>query len=69
MRLPPARVLDTEERSDLEKGDDVRKVGNRVPCAAGCGRMRSHFRLDPTTRPNRILQKKSIPSCPENTMS
>ena len=47
----PARVLNSEEQSDHEKGGHVRKVGNCVPCAAGCGRMRSHFRLDPTTRP------------------
>ena len=27
----------------------MRKMGNCVPCAAGCGRMRSHFRIDATT--------------------
>ena len=97
--VSPARVLDSEEPSDHEKGGHLRKVGNFVPCAVGCGTMRSHFRLDPTTKPGgclsvdipgphvrlqmihsslsfwaimlltikRILQKKSIPSCPENT--
>ena len=41
-----ARVLNSEEQSGHEKGGHVRKVGNCVPCAVGCGRMRSHFRLD-----------------------
>ena len=41
-----ARILDSEETR--EKGGHVRKMGNRVPCAAGCGRIRSHFRIDPT---------------------
>ena len=53
--LRQARVLDSEERSDCEKGGHVRKVGNCVSCAAGCERLSSHFRLDPTTRPTRCL--------------
>ena len=39
----------------MKGGGHVRKVGNCVPCAPGCGRMRSHFRLDPTTRPGGCL--------------
>ena len=50
-----ARILDAEERNDNEKGGHVREVGNCVPCAAGGGRMRSHFRLDPPTRPGGYL--------------
>ena len=49
--VAPARVLDSKERIDREKSGHLRKAGNCVPCAAGCGRKRSHFRLDPTTRP------------------
>ena len=53
--VAPTRILDSEERSDHEKGGHVRKFGNSVPCAAGCGRTRSHFRLDPTARPGGCL--------------
>ena len=48
--VAPARVLDSEERFPNEKSGHLRKAGNCVPCAAGCGRARSHIRLDPTTR-------------------
>ena len=53
--VAPARVLDSEERSVHERGGHVRKAGNCFPCAAACGRLRSHFRLDPTTRPGGCL--------------
>ena len=53
--VAPARVLDSEERSDHERSGLVRKVGNSVLCAAGCGRMRSHIRRDPMTRPGGCL--------------
>ena len=63
--IAPARVLDAEERSDHERSGHVRMVGNCVPCAAVCGRMRSHFRLDPTTRPGGCLSvDKSGPHVP-----
>ena len=65
VRIAPARVLDPEKRSDLGRSGHVRKVGNCVPCAAGCGRMRSHFRLDPTTRLGGCLSvHKSQPHVP-----
>ena len=48
--VAPARVFDSEESIDHENSGHERKEGNCVPCAAGCGRTRSHFRLDPTTR-------------------
>ena len=47
--VAPSRVLNSEELSDHETGGHVRKVGNCVPCAVGCGRKRNHFRLDPST--------------------
>ena len=63
--IAPARVLDAEKRSDHEKSGHMRKVGNCVPCDAVCGRMRSHFRLDPTTRPGECLSvDKSGPHVP-----
>ena len=52
------QVLDSET---AERRRHARKVGNCVSCAVGCGRMRSHFRLDPATGPGGSLSVDRVP--------
>ena len=51
----PEPALGSDDRSDHEKSGHLRRIGSCISCAAGRGRMRSHFRLDPTTMPGGCL--------------